>query len=68
MRWLKLRRAFGENVGSHSRVCVRRFFRAALGVWGLARLGESDLVRVHSPCERGALRTAAFLDLRKAAA
>ena len=32
MRWLKLRRAFGKNVGNHSRVCVRCLFRAALGV------------------------------------
>ena len=67
MRWFKLRRAFGKNVGNHSRVCIRRLFRAALGVRRLARLGEPGLVRVHSPCERGALQAAAFRDMRKAA-
>lgn len=67
MRWFKLRGAFGENVGNRGRVGVRRLFCAAVGVRRLARLDEPGFLRVYSPCERGALQEAAFLDMRKAA-
>lgn len=67
MRWFKLCGALGENVGNRGRVGVRRLFCAAVGVRRLARLGEPGFLRVHSPCEHGALQKAAFLDMRKAA-
>lgn len=68
MRWLKLRWAFCEIVGNRGRVGVRRLFCVAVGVRGLAHLGEPDSVLMHSSCERGALQEATFLDMRKTAA
>lgn len=68
MRWFKLRGAFDENIGNRGRVGVRRLFCAAVGARRLARLGEPGFLRVYSSFECGALREAAFLDMRKAAA